>query len=110
MANFYNPYMKGPDWGQGLSGLSSSILAMYGAGMFDKKKKETDATADDGAIDPSSVPTTATPEQIVPGAGSGNRPLTALNDLPPNLTPNELKTIMAVLKMAGMGGQVFGGF
>src|SRR5574343_601676 len=26
MANFFNPYMKGPDWGAGLSGTANDIL------------------------------------------------------------------------------------
>jgi len=105
MANFFNPYMKGPDWAQGLGDISNQFMMMYLLGMFNPKKKTTE-TMGVTPISPSrqipqqvmqNIPGYQAPQgQAFGGIGTGT--------MGQNLNSQQIQQLLQMLMSGGIGG------
>jgi len=94
MANFYNPYLKKPDYGQGMNDMMNQLMMMYLIGMFPSKTTKTGTT-------PLPKPSAG---QIAPSMGN-----TLMQNLPTatqGINPNMIAQLLQGFQ--GAGG--FGGF
>jgi hypothetical protein len=128
VGNFYNPFSKNPDWSQGIQGMISQIMSMYGAGMFDKKKGAAAEPGNVSPMDNGAIGGIATPElpselglpkpmgmagsppKMPPTGGNmAGQPLD-IGALKGKITPEEIQMIMQIFQAKKMmGTKGFGG-
>jgi hypothetical protein len=122
LADFYNPYMKGPDWSKGINQWMAQKRAMMEAALGGTPEQIPQGTQMDpmqqrGVPQPaqqmmSNGPMSmAIPEGAVPGMSSGYAPTGGSGGTSGGigggkLSPEELQIVMKVLQaVGGMGGR-----
>ena len=112
MSNYYNPFMKGPDWGAGIAGTSNNILQMLlmkklmGQGNDPANKINDSGGTMPVAPQPQGVdPATVNAEKMMFHGGQAADKWDDRGDImsDPNIK-DILSRFMALMKSGGMGG------